>query len=1186
MKKFVFIPLFLLLLAKASLSQQIIVTGESPNYYLKVEEVFTDRVRITETKPGQLEQFVPESKVMIIQMTGVTIDTSSSNFETTASRTKYENQNTGKFEVLQVDEVVTGADTLIYFTDNFANSYDNGEKIQLVKLIEGEVVTVNGSLTVTPWDGNIGGIIGIIGIDTVRLSAGSSINASAGGFRGGLVPDEYYIASCRYGLSTAIKDTLYFLPTELGRSGNKGEGIITASWPFTKGTAFNINGGGAGNGLYAGGGGGSNYGVGGDGGQQSAACGLPYSAAGGWGGYNCQEFYLNPAVPNVIFGGGGGSGTRMNGSTASRGGNGGGIVIILTEALVGGAGTSILANGENAAHSQGAGGGGGGGGAILIDAAKYKGSNIGIYVRGGGGGNSTNPAPNSLGGGGSGSGGVFWHSGSVFPSTVIDTLASNAGSTGGGISYFSQIGVKGGNGARLKNLIVPLTGFLFNSIRGTDTICALQTPDTITASQPKGGNGIYSYQWEQSIDKSTWVNAVGTATLRYFVPAPLNQTTYFRRIVNSISAVNDEPINDISRSIEVFVYPAIANNNITGTDTICYHANASALTGSSASLTGGNNFYRFEWQYSSNEVTWSATGTEASFDPAELDNTTHYRRIVHSTAYCSDTTEAITITVLPTIQNNQFSNESISICENGSPGRLQIAEPAGGDGIYTFQWQYREFPGSWINIASSGDSVQYTIGNLTDTTAFRRTVFSGNDRACMNTSDSIMIIIRPLISNNYIEGSSVKYTCYNTGIQISGSNPQEGFGPGTYNFAWESSADNIQWNSLTGTETDYQSEPLTTSCFFRRTVYSSLCTDVSPSVEVRINPLPAGNVFNAFDTLCAGETLYVKFNVAGNGPFTVTVGAEGEQDKTAFNVSGPVDSVYFMPQATKPYYVTTIIDDSSCVADPALFVPVVPGMVYAVPVADAGIDSEICNNSFELQANKTNPGYHGVWSGSAVFSNDTLENSLVTIEDFDTYTFIWTENNWQCFDDDEVEITFHEQPEIPDAGEDQALNFVYVTQLEGSLPSAGIGLWTVSSGKGIFSDPNAASTEISDLSDITIVRWTVTNGNCPAVTDSLLIMVNPLHITKGFTPNGDNRNDFFDLGAEHAERIKLKVYNPVGNLVYESDNYNSSEAERWFGENMNGVKLPEGTYFYIATIRIAGKQEEVQFKSFVEILRD
>jgi gliding motility-associated-like protein len=97
------------------------------------------------------------------------------------------------------------------------------------------------------------------------------------------------------------------------------------------------------------------------------------------------------------------------------------------------------------------------------------------------------------------------------------------------------------------------------------------------------------------------------------------------------------------------------------------------------------------------------------------------------------------------------------------------------------------------------------------------------------------------------------------------------------------------------------------------------------------------------------------------------------------------------------------------------------------------------------------------------------------------------------------------------------------------------------------------------------------------------LTVKPLSIPKGFTPNGDNKNDNFDLGALHAEQIEISMYNSAGVLVFESDDY--LEDSGWDGRNMNGVELPEGTYFYVAKIRVEGLDKVFIFKSFVEILR-
>ncbi len=888
-KRTIFIIIGTILFLNCGFTQDVLISSIA-NHYLAVDSVLADRVRIVET--SELSYFAPGDKILIIQMTGAELndadDAGWENFKTKNTRVHKTYNNVGKFEILQLDEVVESeGDQYVVFTDDLSNTYDEGEKIQLVRFVEGETVTVTGTVTAQDWDGTTGGIVAVIGLDSIKLNA--DIDVSNRGFRGGALPSENYTGGCRQNISVDIVDTLYFLPTELNRSGNKGEGIITVDWPYTKGAGFALNGGGAGNGLYSGGAGGSNYSIGGDGGLQSSACTGNLVTA--WGGYGCYLLYT-PLRRQVIMGGGGGSGVKSSSATASKGGDGGGIVMLIT-GTISGNGYSISANGESSGSATGSGGGGGAGGTILIDASDYA-DDFNIIAAGGDGGATNN---NCTGSGGGGSGGLLWYSGTSSPSSTIDLSEGQAGYVTSGCILHTGIG--GNAGMELDNLLMPLTGFLFNTIRGIDTICGGQLPNLLTGSQPKGGDGSYTYSWEQSTNQIDWSGATGTPTLTSFQSAALDETTYFRRIVNS------DGIADTSKMLQIYVYPALTNNIISGTDTLCSGEQASQLSG--LQPAGGNEIFEFQWQISPDLSSWSNTGSTENennpYNPGVLTATSHYRRLVNSTLYCSDTSNNITV------------------------------------------------------------------------------------------------------------------------------------------------------------------------------------------------------------------------------------------------------------------------------------------VVYDVPVANAGEDSEVCSIEFTLAAIKSISGSDGLWSATdVVFDDPENPSTNVTANTYGSHIFTWTESNWQCTDEDQAEVIFYEQPDVPDAGPDQELQFTYTTTLEALTPAVGTGLWDIITGDGDFNDPATPNTTITNLDNNNLLRWTVTNGVCDPMSDSVEIVVTPLLIDKGFTPNGDTKNDAFVIDAPHAEWIKIKIFDRSGTLVYESDDYTTQE-EQWKGNNMNGVELPEGTYYYVAEVKVPGRENAIVFKSFVEILR-
>jgi gliding motility-associated-like protein len=1354
---------FLLFLFLQQLSYSQSVSG-IVNSYLKVIEVQTDRVKV-ESNP-ELSLFQSGDKVMLIQMTGAQKagqnDTTSGLFSNA--------RNCGKFEILQIDEVLTvGPDIYIIFTDNVDNAYNAGEKIQLVRILEGDNLVITGNVTSKDWDGSTGGIVAMIGMETIALQA--DIDVTGKGFRGGQAENDYPLGGCQEPTYKIIN----FLESATGFAGFKGEGILEVSYQYKKGAANALNGGGGGNGLFSGGGGGSNYRDGGKGGAQSNTCSYnPYiRAEGGFPQNSYNKFYL-ASTRQIMMGGGGGAGTQntSQGKIATAGGDGGGIILLITETLIGN-GKNLFANGQSVTGTASAsGGGGGGGGTILLDAAVFSGD-LNAEANGGNGGNTLT---NCTGAGGAGGGGVLWHSGTSLPGVTVTTSAGNPGEADPSCSASDyQYGLNGGAGATLNSLLLPLNGFLFNTIRGNDTICSGQIPGQLTGSNPKGGNGSYTYEWQQSNNNMVW-NAIltGNNTDKDYQPVMLTQTTYFRRLVSSAGIV------DTSRSVMVLVYPLISNNSITGTDTLCFAATAKPITGTLP--TGGNGSYNYQWQERKPFTSWVNKGavsvTNSPLNPGSLTETYLYRRMVTS-SFCSHISNEVTLTVIPSVTNNTFYTEDTVICQSLGTGPLNATVAGGGDGIYRFAWLEKPASGSWQAIPAS-NVPRYDPGSLIESTVYRRIVFSGNDNACIDTSseksvlvlpsltnnlistdslrycagdipeeitgqtpsggqsgvysyrwqintgsgweiiadatgkdyipalveanptlyrrlvtsgqynacndtsspvslevipyiinqlglndqtlcqyntplpfnpgaasggyggfdyqwlvqeegsatwnpapgisdqpgfasgplmktslfrrsvrsdiceqssDTVAIIVYPVIGNNLITGGSTQYTCLNTSRPLTGS-IHNGGKTGDFTFLWENSTQGTAWTPAAGKTPnnlkDFESPDLTDSLYYRRIVFSSAsvkeCADTSSPVIIRINPLPSGDVMNGIDTLCAGETLFVPFSVSGgHGPYKVWIGDGGfTGNKTG--IASAYDSIGMVFTTDQEIRMISIEDDSTCEADPAGFSNSVRIKVYEIPEADAGTGGEVCSREFTLSANPDIPSSKGLWTVTdGDFTDKTSPNTQVIMNVYGKAVITWTETNWQCADSDTVSVIFYEQPTAVDAGPDQTLDFLYTTQMQALAPAVGSGKWKVVSGSGVFSNDTAYNTAVSELSVNNLFRWTIRNGVCPEIKDSLIITVNPLEVQKGFTPNGDGINDVFVIPTPNAEKIAIKIYSRTGILIFESDNY--TDSDYWKGTGKNNLDLPEGTYFYVMDIWVKGKSEPINFKSFVEILR-
>ena len=283
---------------------------------------------------------------------------------------------------------------------------------------------------------------------------------------------------------------------------------------------------------------------------------------------------------------------------------------------------------------------------------------------------------------------------------------------------------------------------------GKDTIiCYNQDPLSVGQLLPTAlgaGNGNYTFMWRDSIGNT---NAPGINTLTSYNSPPITRTTYYERIVTSGRCI------DNSKVVRITVLDTISNNKILSLpQEICFGTSFTDLTAAIApSLAGGDNSYIFKWESNINSSGWGiaqGVSNASGYNPSELpervpSNQYSFRRIVYSGLHdvCINTSRPVVLKDFPVITNNTITANQ-TICSGSSPSKLFGSDPLNGNGTYIYMWQDSTKSHTWAYI-SGAIAIDYQPTMLTDTTSFRRIVFSSE---CSNTSKSIRINVHKQIS--------------------------------------------------------------------------------------------------------------------------------------------------------------------------------------------------------------------------------------------------------------------------------------------------------------------------------------------------------------------------------------------------------------------------------------------------------
>ena len=160
--------------------------------------------------------------------------------------------------------------------------------------------------------------------------------------------------------------------------------------------------------------------------------------------------------------------------------------------------------------------------------------------------------------------------------------------------------------------------------------------------------------------------------------------------------------------------------------------------------------------------------------------------------------------------------------------------------------------------------------------------------------------------------------------------------------------------------------------------------------------------------------------------------------------------------------------------------------------AYAGANQTVCADSMQLAARHpiTGNGYWSVINGSGRFEDAGINNTWVYSLQPGINTFRWTTENEGCISSDEVVIR-NSEPANVFAGDNKVLCDDQA-ELMATEPELGSGMWSIIKGGGIIENVGSATSVVSGLApDENILRWTVTNQQCAAHSDVILVNNKP-----------------------------------------------------------------------------------------------
>jgi gliding motility-associated-like protein len=310
------------------------------------------------------------------------------------------------------------------------------------------------------------------------------------------------------------------------------------------------------------------------------------------------------------------------------------------------------------------------------------------------------------------------------------------------------------------------------------------------------------------------------------------------------------------------------------------------------------------------------------------------------------------------------------------------------------------------------------------------------------------------------------------------------------------------------------------------------CSATSAGITNTVSALPVPSITSsdADHQFCLGTS--VTFTAAtGSANYNFRVGG--------VTVQNGVSNTYTTSTLTNGQVVDVITTNAAgCSATSSG----ITNVVSPQPIANGGAGGNVCDLSYKFSG-VPSIGL-GTWTkttgpGTASFTpNANTANATVTVSEYGTYTFTWTEVSGQCTSSAVVTVNFYLQPvaNAGTGGNNCGLGFHF----SGAL-NTGIGTWAKVSGPGNVTyspdanTPNALVT-VTSYGTYTF-SWTVVNGTCSNSQNVNVVFIQQVPAAGG-TGGNECDKDFILSAVLPTNGVGTwSKFNGSGNAVFTPDNH-------------------------------------------------